>query len=83
MMGTHMPHKLTSTRIAAMFAVLVGVAPDASAQMFVATGRDTLRGLPGVEVAVEPLDRDLERDGLTPAAIHSDVERRFRVRISM
>jgi len=61
-----------------MFAVLVGVAPNASAQMFVPTGRDTLRGLPGVEVAVEPLERDLERDGLTLAAIQSDVERRLR-----
>jgi plasmid stabilization system protein ParE len=78
MMSTHMPHTLTNTRIAAMFAVLVGIAPDVSAQMFVATGRDTLRGLPGVEVAVEPLERDLEGDGLTPVAIHSDVERRLR-----
>ena len=73
-----MPHILTRTRIAAMFAVLVGVAPNASAQMFVPTGRDTLRGLPGVEVAVEPLERDLERDGLTPAAIQSDVKRRLQ-----
>ena len=61
-----------------MFAVLVGVALNASAQMFVPTGRDTLRGLPGVEVVVEPLERDLERDGLTPVAIQSDVERRLR-----
>jgi len=78
MMRMHMPQTLTSTRIAAMFAVLVGVAPNASAQMFVATGRDTLRSLPGVEVVVEPLERDLERDGLTPVAIHSDVEQRLR-----
>jgi hypothetical protein len=45
--------------------------------MFIATGHDTLRGLPGVEVMVESLDPDLERDGLTHAAIQSDVERRI------
>jgi hypothetical protein len=77
-MRTHMSHTLTSTRIAATFVLLVGVAPHASAQMFVPTGRDTLRGLPGVEVAVEPLEQDLERDGLTHMAIQSDVAQRLR-----
>ena len=73
-----MPHTRTSTRIVATLVLIAGAAPNASAQMFVPTGRDTLRGLPGVEVVVEPLERDLERDGLTPVAIQADVERRLR-----
>ncbi len=55
-------------------------AVDARGQMFVPTGRDTLRGLPGVEVVVEPLDTEVERAGLTRAAIQSDVERKLRER---
>ena len=66
-----------STTIAATFALVAGLAPNASAQMFIATGHDTLRGLPGVEVAVEPLEPELERDGLTRAAIQTDVARRL------
>jgi hypothetical protein len=53
-------------------------AADASGQMFVSTGRDTLRGLPGVEVIVEALPPELERGGLTAAAMRADVERRLR-----
>jgi hypothetical protein len=53
-------------------------AADANGQMFVSTGRDTLRGLPGVEVIVESLQPELERNGLTTAAIRADVERRLR-----
>jgi hypothetical protein len=60
-------------------AVLVfATASNASAQMFISTGRDTLRALPGVEVAVEPLEPELERAGLTGAAIYADVERKLR-----
>jgi len=66
-----------STTIAATFVLVAGLAPNASAQMFIATGHDTLRGLPGVEVAVEGLEPELERDGLTRAAIQTDVERRL------
>jgi hypothetical protein len=69
---------LTTSRIAGTLALLVAMAPGASAQMFVTTGRDTLRGLPGVEVEVESLEQDIERDGLTVAAIHTDVEQRLR-----
>ena len=58
--------------------VLVGGGADANAQMFVSTGRDTLRGLPGVEVIVEGLQPELERAGLTGAAIRGDVEKRLR-----
>jgi hypothetical protein len=36
-----------------------------AAQLFVPTGRDTLRRLPGIEVLVEPVQTDLERVGLT------------------
>jgi hypothetical protein len=46
---------------------------SAIAQTFVPTGRGTLRGLPGVEVMVENLESDIERDGLSRAAIQADV----------
>jgi hypothetical protein len=58
--------------------LLAGGAADANGQMFVSTGRDTLRGLPGVEVLVEDLQPEIERSGLTGAAIRADVERRLR-----
>lgn len=58
--------------------LLAAGAADANGQMFVSTGRDTLRGLPGVEVLVEGLQPELERSGLTGAAIRADVERRLR-----
>jgi hypothetical protein len=51
---------------------------DASAQMFVTTGRDTLRGLPGVEVVVEAIQPEVERAGLTEAGIKADVVERLR-----
>ena len=58
--------------------VLVMLGADAGAQQFVATGRDTLRGLPGVEVLVEPLAPELEQAGLTASAIHANVEGQLR-----
>ena len=54
------------------------VASTAHAQMFIATGRDTLRGLSGVEIVVEVAQPELARRGLDPAAIRADVERRLR-----
>ena len=63
--------------IAAALALVVGLAPNASAQLFIATGHDTLRSLPGVEVEVENLEPDLEHDGLTRVAIQADVQRRL------
>ncbi len=48
----------------------------AGAQLFVPTGKDTLRSLPGVEVIVEPLQPEIERAGLTRAAIRTEVVRR-------
>jgi len=40
---------------------------------------ETLRGLPGVEVVVEPLPRDLEREGLLRSQVQTEVERRLRI----
>jgi hypothetical protein len=60
--------------------VLLPIAGPAgvSAQMFVSTGRDTLRGLPGVEVAVESVPPELQRAGLTTPLLRADVEQRLR-----
>jgi hypothetical protein len=58
--------------------LLISIATNASAQMFITTGRDTLRGLPGVEVAIEQLEPELERDGLAGATIRTDVVERLR-----
>jgi hypothetical protein len=71
-----MPHQVIRP-LALAFALLVAEGA-AAAQMFVATGRDTLRGLPGVEIVVENLSPEVERDGLTGALIRADVERRLR-----
>jgi hypothetical protein len=68
----------TCITIAAPLLLLMGHAGPASAQMFITTGKDTLRGLPGVEIQVEPLEDDLERNGLKQAAIRSDIEQRLR-----
>lgn len=73
-----MKHRLTRTAVGAGLALLVGTATGAAAQTFTPTGRETLRGLPGVEVLVEDLERDVERDGLTRRMIVSDVEERLR-----
>ena len=53
-------------------------AVGASAQLFVTTGRDTLRGLPGVEVAVEAVPPELSQAELTTTALHTAVEQRLR-----
>jgi hypothetical protein len=50
---------------------------EASAQLFVPTGRDTLRGLPGVEVAVD-VPTELPDTDLTTSALHAAVEQRLR-----
>jgi hypothetical protein len=57
---------------------LAGWTATPSAQMFVPTGRDTLRGLPGVEVVVENVPPELERLGLTSAGLRDHLERRLR-----
>jgi hypothetical protein len=40
--------------------------------------KETLRGLPGVTVVVEPLQANAEQDGLTQKQLHTDVERQLR-----
>lgn len=59
-------------------AATVPATADARAQMFVPTGRATLRGLPGVEVLIEGLPPDLERGGLTTSALRAVVMQRLR-----
>jgi hypothetical protein len=61
----------------ALFVLALGAA-DAYGQMFVSTGAGTLRGLPGIEVIVDSLQPELERGGLTAAALRADVEGRLR-----
>jgi len=73
-----MPFTRAFATFLAPLVLLAGMAADTSAQMFITTGRDTLRGLPGVEVAVEQLEPELERDGLAGAAIHAAVVQRLR-----
>ena len=74
-----MPHR-TAGQILAALLMLAGAAPDASAQMFVTTGRDTLRTLPGVEVVVESLEPELERAGLKTIDVRAEVDRRLRAK---
>ena len=54
------------------------LAVEAQAQQFMPTGRDTLRGLPGVEVLVEPLAPELEQSGLRGAVIRANAEAQLR-----
>lgn len=53
-------------------------AATAGAQQFVPAGRDTLRGLPGLELIVEVAQPELVARGLDPERIRADVERRLR-----
>jgi hypothetical protein len=57
-------------------ALLVSVTP-AAAQMFVTTGRDTLRSLPGVEVIVDVVPPELERAGVTAASLKGALTKRL------
>jgi hypothetical protein len=70
---------MRATRTLALILALVWACStiSLSAQMFVPTGRDTLRGLPGVEVLVESLPPELERIGLTTAGLHTDIAQRL------
>ena len=73
-----MPNTRTCLTMIAPLLLLAGTATPASAQMFVTTGRDTLRGLPGMEVAIEAFEPELERAGLPTAAIRAEVVQRLR-----
>jgi len=61
-----------------MVLLILLLAIDAQAQQFMPTGRDTLRGLPGVEVLVEPLAPELEQSGLRGAVIRANAEAQLR-----
>src|SRR3954471_3360077 len=51
---------------------------EAGAQQFIQTGRDTLRGLPGLEVIVEPLAPELLPGGISAAKIRANIEMQLR-----
>ena len=61
-----------------MVLLILLLAIDARAQQFMPTGRDTLRGLPGVEVLVEPLAPELEQNGLRGSVIRANAEAQLR-----
>ena len=67
-----------AVRIAASVLLLLLCAGQSSAQMFVTTGRDTLRGLPGVELLLEPTPSELRHEELTTSALRSVIEKRLR-----
>lgn len=70
-------HRFRRTALAASLMLLAWTAAPMS-QMFVPAGRDTLRGLPGVEVVVERLPPELERLGLSTAGVRAEIEQRLR-----
>jgi hypothetical protein len=53
-------------------------AADARAQLFVPSGKDTLRALPGVEVLVEALEPGLASTGMNARTIAADVTEQLR-----
>jgi hypothetical protein len=55
--------------------LLAAAVPAAAGQLFVPSGKDTLRALPGVEVIVESVPDELDRAGVTPASIRAGVVR--------
>ena len=71
----------TSRHTRAVFVASICLAPLVVAPGIVAADdieRDSLKGLPGVQVVVEQLEADVEQHGLTAAAIKTDVELRLR-----
>lgn len=59
-------------------AVICLAPAGASAQQFVPTGRDTLRGLAGVEVLVEPLQPELARGGMSERTLALQVSEQLQ-----
>jgi hypothetical protein len=57
--------------------MLLGASRPATAQMFVTTGRDTLRSLPGIEVIVDVVPPELERAKVTAASLKGALEKRL------
>jgi hypothetical protein len=68
-----------STWILAGLGLVVVTAGPARAQADNPMSRATLRGLPGVEVTVESLAEEVERDGLHEADIRADVAAALRL----
>jgi hypothetical protein len=62
---------------ALLFVACLLPAAATDAQQFVSTGRDTLRGLTGLEIVVESLSPELQRAGLSTEALRSAIERRL------
>jgi len=58
-------------------ALLLTAGPAQPGQLFVPSGKDTLRALPGVEVIVESVPSDLDRAGLTAPSLKADLVRRL------
>lgn len=84
MTGAH-PSSLRACLLCGVLAFAAASLPTAAdAQLFVPTGKDTLRGLPGVEVIVESPQPELEQAGLTAASIRAGIVRRLtasRIRV--
>jgi hypothetical protein len=70
--------KNAATIAGVMLLLAGGPVPGAAGQQFIATGHDTLRGLPGVEVMVDDPQPELERAGLTGPSLKADVEGMLR-----
>ena len=70
-------HIRSRVTAAALLLVLLG-AGHASGQLFISTGRDTLRGLTGVEVLVEDVPSELSQPEVATAALRRSVEERLR-----
>jgi hypothetical protein len=64
-------------RLALVTLALIVVSSTSSAQMFVSTGRDTLRGLPGLEVVIEELPPEMRRAGLAADAVRGEIRKRL------
>jgi hypothetical protein len=71
---------MTSPRasIVVCVGILLTMSRVASAQLFMPTGRDTLKQLPGIELLVEPIEPEFERAGLTTNAVGRAVDARLR-----
>jgi hypothetical protein len=69
-----------ASRLAALLliACLLCSARVAHAQQFVSTGRDTLRGLTGVEVIIETVPPEIARAGLSSQTIQAEIEGQLR-----
>ena len=71
------PARLPAAVLLVCLLVLAPAAP-ASAQMFVTTGKDTLRHLPGIEVIVDPVPDALEQRGISAATLRRAIEERLQ-----